>query len=486
MNISAIFENAPDLEVKNIMTDSRVKMKNAIFFCVAGLVNDGHDFINQAIENGAICIVHSKDITDYKEGVTYIQVEDTLGALNIFTAAFYGNVTHKMKVYGVTGTNGKTTIAWVIRYLVANFKKCGYIGTIGYMWDENINDSFLTTPEVNVIHKMIKQIYNHGCRPIAIEASSQGLAMRRVESIDFDYAIFTNLTHDHLDYHLTMENYYEAKSRLFTDIGHDKCAVINVDDAYADRLIADCSCRVVTYGIEKPADYLAKDVREFADHTEFTLVHDGNEYPIYTNLVALFNVYNLLAVLATLMEDGYKIEKLQPLLNSIPQVLGRAERIEEGQNFNVIVDYAHTPDGYEKIYEYVNKITEPGKRIITVMGAHGARDHKKRPMIGKIADENSDVIILCSEDNHWEDPVEITQQIAEGISKHSYVYIEDRYDAIRQGIELANAGDTVCVLGKADERYFKIGDGKVDWMGDDEACRQILRGMLEGDKNGNK
>ena len=174
-----------------------------------------------------------------------------------------------------------------------------------------------------------------------------------------------------------------------------------------------------------------------------------------------------------------KSDKLIPYLTSIPQVLGRCEQIDEGQNFNVIVDYAHTPDGYEKIYEFIHKITPENNRIITVFGAHGARDHKKRPMIGRIADENSDVMILCSEDNHWEDPKEICEQIAAGITKHSYVYIEDRYDAIRQGLELANPGDTVCVLGKADEQYFKIGDGKVFWMGDDAACRQLLKEILE-------
>ena len=189
------------------------------------------------------------------------------------------------------------------------------------------------------------------------------------------------------------------------------------------------------------------------------------------------------AVLATLLEDGYRIEDLLPYLNTIPQVLGRAERIDCGQNFNVIVDYAHTPDGYEKIFEYINSIAKENGRIITVFGAHGARDHKKRPMIGKIVDDNSDVIILCSEDNHWENPYDICCEIATGISKHSWIYIEDRYDAIRQGLELANKDDTVCILGKADEQYFKIGDGKVYWMGDDNAAREILNNMRNGEEN---
>lgn len=479
MNINEIFENVPSLEISAIMTDSRVKKENSIFFCVIGLVNDGHDYIEQAIENGAVCVVYSRDIEKYYEGITYIKVEDTMTALNCFVAKFFGNVSEKMKVYGVTGTNGKSTISWVIRYLVNQFEKCGYIGTIGYMWDDTLNDTFLTTPEVQVLHRMLKEIYDHDCRVVSLEVSSQGLDLRRVDSVDFDCAIYTNLTHDHLDYHGTMENYYNAKVKLFKMIDPSKVAIINADDEYGNRIIKEAVCRVVTYGIDHNADYIAKDIKEYADHTEFILVHDEKQYAINTNLVAKFNVSNLLAVLASLNETGYPIESLIPYLTTIPQVLGRAEIIDCGQNFNVLVDYAHTPDGYEKIFDYVHKITAENGRIIAVFGAHGARDHKKRPMIGKIVDDNADVIILCSEDNHWEDPKEICNQIASGIEKHSHLYIEDRYDAIRQGIELANPGDTVCVLGKADERYFKIGDGKVYWMGDDEACRDILKNLLE-------
>lgn len=482
MDISEIFENAPHLIVDNIMTDSRIKSEKAIFFCIVGLVNDGHDYVQQAIDNGAICIVHSKDFDKYYEGITYLKVDDTLGALNLFASHFYGDVTKDMKVYGVTGTNGKTTIAWVLRYLVSRFNKCGYIGTIGYMWDENINDTFLTTPDVEIIHKMLKEIYDHDCHNVSIEVSSQGLDLRRVEAIKFDYAIFSNLTHDHLDYHGTMENYYNAKAKLFKLIGENKKAIINIDDSYGQRLINDAKCHVVTYGINNQADYMAKNIELFNDHSVFDLVYADKSVKIETNLVAEFNIYNLLAVLATLIEDGYQIEELIPYLNNIPQVLGRAERIDCGQNFNVIVDYAHTPDGYEKIFEYIKAITKENGRIITVFGAHGARDHKKRPMIGKIVDDNSDVIILCSEDNHWENPYEICCEIATGISKHSWLYIEDRYDAIRQGLELANKDDTVCILGKADEQYFKIGDGKVYWMGDNNAAKEILTKMLKGEE----
>lgn len=483
MKISEIFESAPELEVENIMTDSRVKTEKSIFFCIVGLINDGHKYIEQAIDNGAICVVHSKDLEKYYQGITYLKVDDTMSALNLFASHFYGDCSKKMKVYSVTGTNGKTTVAWIIRYLVSCFKPCGYIGTIGYMWDENIHDSFYTTPEVCEIHRMIKEIYDHNCRDIAIEASSQGIELRRIDSVDFDYAIFTNLTHDHLDVHGTMDNYYNAKAILFRKLTSDKTAVINVDDAYGQRLLTECSCKKVSYGIDNKCDYQASNIELFADHSSFDLTFKENVYHINTNLVAKFNIYNLLAVLATLLEDGYRIEDLLPYLNTIPQVLGRAERIDCGQNFNVIVDYAHTPDGYEKIFEYINSIAKENGRIITVFGAHGARDHKKRPMIGKIVDDNSDVIILCSEDNHWENPYDICCEIATGISKHSWIYIEDRYDAIRQGLELANKDDTVCILGKADEQYFKIGDGKVYWMGDDNAAREILNNMRNGEEN---
>lgn len=483
MIISNIFENAPDIEIKDIMTDSRVKMEDAIFFCIIGLVNDGHNFIAQAIENGAICIVHSKELDKYYEGITYLKVDDTLTALNQFVCAYYGDVTNDMIVYGVTGTNGKSTVAWIIRYLISRYKKCGYIGTMGYMWDDTINDSFLTTPDVEVLHEMLKEIYDNGCREVSIEVSSQGLDLRRIDAVKFDYVIFTNLTHDHLDYHGTMENYYLAKEKLFKIVGPEQTGIVNIDDSYAKRIIAAANCQIVTFGIDNEADYKANNIKLFKDHTEFELVCKGKTYKIYTNLVAKFNVSNLLAVLATLSEAGYDIDDLIPYLKTIPQVMGRVQIIDCGQNFNVIVDYAHTPDGYEKIYEYINSITEKGKRIITVFGAHGARDYKKRPMIGKIADDNSDVLILSAEDDHWEDPYEICKEIAGGITKNSWVYIADRYDAIRQGIELANEGDTVCILGKAAEQYFKIGDGKVYWMGDDNAAIDILNKYLKGDNN---
>ena len=267
MIISDIFENAPNVKIKDIMTDSRVKMEDAIFFCIIGLVNDGHNFITQAIENGAICIVHSRELEKYYEGITYLKVDDTLTALNQFACAYYGDVTSDMTVYGVTGTNGKSTVAWIIRYLISRYKKCGYIGTMGYMWDDTVNDTFLTTPDVEVLHQMLKEIYDHGCRDISIEVSSQGLDLRRIDAVKFDYVIFTNLTHDHLDYHGTMENYYLAKEKMFKIVGPEQTGIVNIDDSYAQRIIKAAKCKIATFGIHNEADYKANNVKLFKDHT---------------------------------------------------------------------------------------------------------------------------------------------------------------------------------------------------------------------------
>ena len=479
MNIGDIFENAPELDVKSIMTDSRKKGNDAIFFCIKGMVNDGHDFIEQAIENGAICIVHSRELQSYHNRITYIKVADTLNALNYFTAYFYGNPTASMKVFGVTGTNGKSTIGWVTRYIENHFSKCGYIGTIGTLIDNVVISSPLTTPDAVYLHSMARKMFDEGCRSLSMEVSSIGLEEGRVDSIAFDYVSFTNLTHDHLDYHGNFENYYKAKKKLFMMGGDKVKGFINIDDEYGARLYKEAAIKCYSYAIRKPADYRATDVRLFVDHSEFNILYEGQKHHFWTNLVAEFNVYNLLNVLAVMHQDGHSFEELAPLVTNIPQVLGRMENIVEGQPFNVIVDYAHTPDGFEQVFKYARAITPSEKRIIVVFGCAGARDRKKRPVLGKIADENCKMIVLTSEDPRQEDPEKIADEIREGISVHNCLFVEDRYDAIRQAIELANKHDTVLILGKGDEDYMDIKGHKEYWMGDQKAAREIIHDVFD-------
>lgn len=484
MNIGQIFENAPDLDVETIMTDSRSKAERGIFFCIQGMVNDGHDFIDQAIANGAICIVHSRPLKTYQKNITYLMVKDTNQALNDFTAAFYGDVTRRMQVFGVTGTNGKSTIAWVTRWVVDHFTPCGYIGTIGMYYQGKLFDCPLTTPDPVFLHRSCRQMYDAGCRALALEVSSIGLEEHRVDAVAFDVVSFTNLTHDHLDYHGNFENYYHAKRKLFTMITPRQKAVINIDDKYGLRLTGETTGKVVTYAIYRPADYRAVNVRLYPDHTEFTLVYQDRRYSVTTNLVAEFNVYNLLAVIGMTHEAGYPLDEILELLKSVPQVLGRMEHIDEGQPFDVLVDYAHTPDGFEKVFTYGRAITAEDKRMIVVFGSAGHRDARKRSELGQIADRNCKVIILTTEDCRMEDPEAIAAQIKEGIQEHPCTFVEDRFAAIQQALEIANPGDTVLILGKGDETYQDLRDGKQHWMGDNVAARQILRNLYGGTAKG--
>lgn len=315
----------------------------------------------------------------------------------------------------------------------------------------------------------------------AMEVSSHGLELRRVESVDFDAAVFTNLTHDHLDFHGTMERYFAAKLKLFTSLKKDALAVINVDDPYGRKIIDACTVRTVTYGVERDADYRADDIHLGVEETSFTLIHEGKEYPVKTNLVALFNVYNLLAAIAVLAETVMPLEEILPYTGHIHQVAGRIERICEGQPFNVIVDFAHTPDGMEKIMSYGRLITKEGCKMIAVFGSAGKRDTKKRPIFGELADRYCDMIILTEDDPRDEDPHAIADEIRSGIHHTQNVFISDRYSAIRQAIESANEGDTILLLGKGDEDFMYHENGRVPWKGDHHAARECIRRYYLGE-----
>lgn len=314
-----------------------------------------------------------------------------------------------------------------------------------------------------------------GVEACALEASSIGIEQGRVDSIDFDVCMFTNLTHDHLDYHGTMANYFSAKKQLFDNLKEDAIAVTNVDDEYGLKIVEDCKCKVVTYGIEKEADYRAKDVQLLKDKTKFTLVVNHQEYPIETNLVAKFNIYNLLAVIVSLNMKGLEIEKMIPLLMDLSQIEGRMQRITDGQPFNILIDFAHTPDGIEKVCQYASAITPKGKRIIAITGSAGKRDKIKRPVFGKILDKYCDMIILTEDDPRDENPHEIAEEIATGIEKTNYVMIMDRYAAIRDAIEMAEANDTIIILGKGDEKFIYRENGREPYDGDDTLAHEILK-----------
>lgn len=474
MKLGELFDNVKDIEIDSLMADSRKKRKNSIFFCVKGMMFDGHQFIEQAIENGAIVIIHSDDIKRKHREITYIKVKDVLKVYNQVANYFYGRPSEHMLIYGVTGTNGKTSISTMIKQLLNDVKPCGYIGTIGIEYGDVLLEPTLTTPEIDYLQGTLKDMYDSNMQACALEVSSIGIEQRRVDGVDFDVAIFTNLTHDHLDYHGTMEDYFLAKKHFFDNLKSNAVAITNVDDPYGMRVVEDTRARIVTCGIEHEADYQATSLQIKKDGIVFTLKVYNQEYRIQTNLVAMFNIYNLIEVIAALCETGMPIEEVINKARYIKQIKGRMERIDLGQPFNVVVDFAHTPDGIKQVCEFAAKITPTDSRIIAVFGSAGKRDFKKRPIFGEIADKYCDMIILTEDDPRDENVIDIAKEIASGIKKTNYIIIEDRYDAIRQAIEMVNDNDTILILGKGDEDFIYRENMTERYLGDDNVARQCI------------
>ncbi len=475
MKLSELFDNVPDIEIRSLMSDSRKKRPDSIFFCVKGIMFDGHRFVEQAIENGAKVIIHSETIEYLHKNITYIKVKDVNAVYNKVADAFYGYPSHKMTVYGVTGTNGKSSISCIIKDLLNHISPTGYIGTIAIAYGNVKLPPLLTTPDIDDLHGILKDMMDAGIKNVALEASSIGIEQGRVDSIDFDVAMFTNFTHDHLDYHGTMENYFLAKKKFFDHLKPDAVAITNADDPYGMKIVEDCPCKVVTYGIEHDADYRVTKYQLLKDKTIFTLRCNGMEYELETNLVAKFNISNLLCAIAALNQKGVSITMMLPWLKNIHQIEGRMERIDEGQPFNVLVDFAHTPDGIEKLCRFASSITKKGNRIIAITGSAGKRDTEKRPIFGQLLDKYADMIILTEDDPRDEKPIEICREIATGIENTPFIIIEDRYDAIRQAVEIANEGDTIIIMGKGDEKFIYREFGREKYDGDDTIAHEVIK-----------
>ncbi len=475
MKLNQLFNDVPPIEISGLAIDSRKVKSGDMYFCLEGLVNDGHAFASAAVAAGALCVVHSKDLPEMVQGAIYIKVQDVNAVLNEVASRFYGHPSHHLRMYGVTGTNGKSTVTNIIRDLYSHHAPCGYIGTIAITYGSVKRAPDLTTPDPIVIHSTLAAMVKEGMQACALEVSSHGLELGRVESVDFDVAIFTNLTHDHLDFHGTLERYFAAKLKLFTHLKPEGIAIINADDPYGRKIIDQCAARVVTYGIEQEADYRADDIHIDVEGSSFTLIHGEKRLKVKTNLAALYNIYNLLAAIAALAETDMPLEEIVVWVSGIEQIEGRMERIHEGQPFHVIVDFAHTPDGMEKIMQYGRMITQEGHKMTAVFGSAGKRDTKKRPVFGELADRYCDMIILTEDDPRDENPHEIADEIRSGIHQTKSIFIADRYDAIRQAIESANAGDTVLILGKGDEVFMYRENGRAPWKGDHLVARECIR-----------
>lgn len=481
MLLSKLFEGEKKLDVRGLALDSRKVEPGDMFFCLPGYEKNGHDYADMAVDKGAEFIVHCEDI-EKRPGITYIRVGDPRRELSRVCDIFYNYPSSKMLIFGTTGTNGKTTVSSIIREVFNHKMKCGYMGTLAVRYGDVDKLPNLTTPNQIEVHENLYDMAENGMEAAAIEVSSQGLATGRVDTVDFDCVIFTNLTHDHLDFHKTMGKYFEAKKLLFKRIKRSGIAVLNADDEPSIEGLKDCvNCRYVTYGTGRcgHADYMAKDIVFSNERTEFTLVNNNREYRIKSDLAAMFNVYNLLAAIAAMSECGMAIDQMIPHLENLKQVDGRVERIDEGQNFTVIVDFSHTPDGYEKMFAYAEDILCEGNNIYAVIGSNGKRDHAKRPEMGAIAAAHATEVVISTQDPRDEDPENIADEMILGMKGTDcrYSFVADREEAIRKCLSLPKAGDIVLLLGKGDEPYMYVGEGRIPYKGDHVIAHEALRKM---------
>lgn len=483
MKLNQMFEGLEPVEITNLSSDSRTVKPHGLYFALKGFNVDGHDYIDGAIERGANAIVHSDPIAHQQDKIIYIQVDDVIAELHRASNIFYHAPSRQLKVHGITGTNGKST---TMKTLYNMYRRLGvnaaYVGTVSVEYGDHVFPPTLSTPDILSLHQYYTDMLAEGVSVVCQEVSSQGLDLRRVDSIHFEDASYTNLSHDHLDYHKTMEDYFEAKRHFFNIIDATTPRIINIDDAHGMILAQEKPEVTLTYAIDQVADYQAVDLVLKADHTEFTLIHQGKQYPVISSLVARFNVYNVLNVIAILHNQGYALETILPLLETIKGVEGRLNAIDLGQDFSVYVDYAHSPDSFKVVFEYLNSIKEEGARLISVFGGTGNRDRGKRPMTAALATEMCDHVIITEVDNRFEKTEDIIAEVVSGVVDTNYEVIVDRVEAVTHAINIAQTNDIIVLLGKGQERVLQRGAVFEPFIGDDVAAENALKERLNGTK----
>lgn len=456
-----ILKGSIDIDITKIEHDSRKVSKGDMFIAIKGFSVDGHNFIDEAINRGANCVVVEKEVETIKDAnVTCIKVENTLLALAKYSSNFYGKPSEKLSLIGVTGTNGKTSITYLIkRIFEEDGKNIALIGTLGSIINGERIENNNTTPESLVIQKHLRKMLDNGNKYCVMEVSSHALDLHRVDYVRFQVGIFTNLTEDHLDYHKTMENYYKSKLKLFNMT--TKYNVINCDDIYGERMLKDINNNVpiLTYGINKKCDIYATDINYHTDGVDFKLNTPKGIIPINMKLLGLFNVYNALAAASCAIAYNISLPVIKRGIESITGVRGRFEVIHvKSKDIDVIIDYAHTPDGLEKVLTTIDQFAQ-GRKIV-VFGAGGNRDREKRPIMGEIAAKHADICVVTSDNPRYEDPDKIIQDILVGVrrGKAKYVAITDRKEAIKYAIDIAKPKDTILLAGKGHEAYIIIKD----------------------------
>jgi UDP-N-acetylmuramoyl-L-alanyl-D-glutamate--2,6-diaminopimelate ligase len=496
-----------DFEVEEVSYDSRKATKNSLFVAIRGEKYDGHEFIKDAIRNGALAVICEDGYLDIIKGdlpdeILLIGVSNTRKALACVANNFFGRPSERLTLIGVTGTNGKTTTTYLVKSILDRWgRKAGLIGTIQYMIGDKIYPAIHTTPESLEYQGILRDMVSSGCSFAVSEVSSHALAQYRVDRAKFDIAVFTNLTRDHLDFHLTMENYYIAKRRLFDELLiHKGAAIINIDDEYGLRLYRELKDGVVgsnkeirillTSYLGRDADITAHNVKATFDGLDFDIMYNNNICPISSKLTGFINVYNILSAFGVAVSLDIPFGVISEGIKDMDLVKGRFEKIDLGQPFLCIIDYAHSPDALERLIigakelaveNVAHRCRKNTSHIITVFGCGGDRDRGKRPEMGRIATMLSDFTIITSDNPRTEDPLSIIKDIESGVVSKNYVVIPEREEAIKVAIEMAGSDDVVLIAGKGHEDYQEI-KGERYKFSDKEVAEKYIKKRIMNDK----
>ena len=478
--LNELFDIDNDMKIYSIHSDSRYVKPYSIFFCIEGLSVDGHRYIDDAIFQGAKVIVHSKDI-DKQQGIIYIRVADPLDELNRVSNVFYDYPSKKMRIVGVTGTSGKTVVASMVKSVMDHYCKAAYMGTISLEYDGVKEECPYTTPETIFMQRHLNDMVKRDVKGVTLEVSSHGLALKRVDGVHFDIAIFTNVYEEHLDFHGTMEHLMASKAKLFTLIDEKGYAILNTDEVRFYNLVKDSiRCHLLTYGIEHKAHVMARNIQLFIDHSEFDLSLKGNLYHIVCPTIADFNIYNVLATVGVLVGLGFDDRMIIEAISDLKPVNGRMELIPNKHKITIIVDYCcHTKD-FENVFKFADRVSRGN--IIAVLGAPSKRHMARRKKIGALANRYLDHVILTELDDRGENIEEICKEIQSEITDIPSIIIPNRAVAVEQAIEQASPGDVVLLLGKGHEKFIALEVGQREYEGDKAIALKAIKRVYEGEE----
>ncbi len=462
-----------DLEIVDLQIDSRLVQKGTVFIAIKGAQVDGHNFIETAIEKGATVIVCEQMPAQITAGVTYIAVSNTQEAVALMAHQFYGQPSTKIKLVGVTGTNGKTTVATLLFKLFSQMGyKCGLVSTVQNQIGETIIPATHTTPDAIRLNALLSSMVEAGCTHVFMECSSHAIHQHRITGLQFTGAAFTNITHDHLDYHETFDEYVRVKKAFFDHLPSSAFAITNLDDANGAIMLANTKANQYSYALHAPSTYKGK----ILENQLTGLVLNVNEIEVHCRLIGTFNAYNFLAVYGIAIQLGENSENVLTVLSALTGAEGRFDYIVSADKTIGIVDYAHTPDALQNVLETIAKLKKGGETVITVVGCGGDRDKTKRPIMGQVACDLSDKVFFTSDNPRSEDPNQIIKDMEMGLTsaaKRKYINIVDRYEAIKAAVSFSKAGDIILIAGKGHEKYQDISGVKHDF--DD---KQILQDIF--------